>query len=146
METNVPYRSFRFSIHLDGVAPAGFSDCNGLQVDLDVQEYAEGGVNTHTLKFPTRAKQVNLILKRGIVDRSLWAWYQNLRNGTVERKSGSIRLRDPGTNDVVAEWRIREAFPCRWTGPELSAKQNSLAVEALELCHQGLEWTERGGV
>jgi phage tail-like protein len=50
-----------------------------------------------------------------------------------------VTIRDPAGVDVLAEWQFREAFPTKWQGPDLNATQNSVAVETLELCHQGLE-------
>ena len=136
---NDPFPAFRFEVRLDDLPVAGFSECTGLRLETDVQEYTEGGLNSTVRKFPTRTKQANIVLKRGIVDRVLWDWYFDLTQGIVDPKNGSILVRDPSGERVVMEWHIREAFPCKWSGPDLNATQNSVAVETLELCHQGLE-------
>jgi phage tail-like protein len=136
---NDPFLAFRFEIKLDDLSVGGFSECSGLQLQTEVQEYTEGGLNTHLLKFPGRTKQVNLTLKRGIVDRELWDWYYGLTQGQVRLRNGSVIVRDPSGGQVVMEWQFRRAFPCNWQGPELSATQSSVAVETLELCHEGLE-------
>jgi phage tail-like protein len=134
-----PFLAFRFEVKLDELAVAGFSDCAGLQLETEVQDYSEGGLNTHLLKFPTRTKQANIVLKRGIVDREMWDWYWQLTQGLVWLRSGTVSVRDPSGGQVVIEWQFRDAFPCKWLGPELNAAQNSVAIETLELCHRGLE-------
>ena len=134
-----PFVAFRFEVKFDDLPAVGFSDCTGLQLETEVQDYSEGGLNTHLRKFPTRTKQTNLVLKRGIVDRELWDWYWDLTQGIVKRRSGSVVVRDPSGSEAVMEWQFRDAFPCKWLGPELSATQNNVAVETLELCHDGLE-------
>lgn len=136
---NDPIPAFRFEISLGEDLPvAGFSEVGGLSVELEVQEYAEGGINTHMHKLPGRTKQANLTLKRGIVDRKMWDWFYDITLGKFKSRNGAIRLRDPSGGDVVMEWYIYDAFPVKWSGPELNATQNSVAVESLELAHQGL--------
>ena len=136
---NDPFPAFRFEVKLDDLPVAGFSEVSGLQVETEVQDYAEGGLNTHILKFPGRIKQSNLTLKRGIVDRELWNWFQDLIRGNVRLRGGSIVVRDPSGGQVLMEWQFQRAFPAKWVGPELSATQNSIAVETLELAHRGIE-------
>ncbi len=138
-DRNDPFVAFRFEVRIDDLPVAGFSNCTGLQLDTDVLDYAEGGLNTHILKFPGRTKQVNLVLKRGIIDRKLWDWYYDLTQGTVTFHNGSIVVRDPSGEQTVMEWQFTRAFPTKWVGPELNATQSSVAVETLELCHQGLK-------
>ena len=133
-----PIPAFRFRVTLDDMAPAGFSDCGGLQVETEVHDYAEGGVNTNLHHFPTRTKETRLTLKRGIVDRALWDWHDELVQGRVRRRNGTIAVFDTAGQRVVAEWQFRDAFPSRWIGPELAAGQSAVAVETLELAHQGL--------
>ncbi len=133
-----PFVAFRFEIRIDALPVGGFSECSGLQLETEVQDYAEGGFNQHLRKFPGRTKQTNLTLKRGIVDRELHDWYLNLVGGSVSLKSGSILVHDPSGGEVTIEWQFQRAFPCKWIGPDLNATQNNVAVETMEICHQGL--------
>lgn len=133
-----PFMAFRFEVSIDDLPVAGFSTCTGLQLETEVLDYAEGGLTTHLLKFPGRTKQVNLVLKRGIVDRKLWDWYFDLTQGTVTFHNGSIVVHDASGNEDVMEWKFTRAFPTKWVGPELNAMQSIIAVETLELCHEGL--------
>lgn len=134
-----PFFAFRFEVQLDDLAVGGFSECSGLSLETEVHDYAEGGLNTHLRKFATRTKQTNLVLKRGIVDRLLWEWYFALVQGTVDRRNGSVVVRDLAGSEDVLTWQFRRAFPVKWQGPELNAGQSAVAVETVELCHEGLE-------
>ena len=136
---NDPAPAFRFTIKFDNLPPGGFSDCTGLQMETEVQDFHEGGLNTHTWRFVTRSKQSNLILKRGIVNQLMWSWYQDIASGKMMFRNGTILVHDPsGSNDLI-EFQILQAFPVKWSGPDLSASQNNLAVETIEFAHQGLQ-------
>ncbi len=135
-----PFVAFRFDLLFDeDRSYGGFSECSGLNLETQVQDFLEGGCNDHVHKFPTRTVQTNVVLKRGIVDQKLWQWYFDLTQGNVVTRNLTILVNDPAGGDVVMEFRLRQAFPCKWTGPDLNASQSSLAVETMELCHQGLE-------
>jgi phage tail-like protein len=140
-QRNDPFLSFRFEIDLDNFVVSAFSECSGLQLETDVMDYAEGGLNTFVHKFPGRTKQVNIQLKRGIADRKIWDWYYDVTQGKVVFRNGSVRAFD-AAGSAVMEWRFLNAFPCKWIGPSLNAMQSSVAIETLELCHQGLQRTQ----
>jgi phage tail-like protein len=136
---NDPFLAFRFEVRFDNLSVAGFSECSGLQLEIEVQDHMEGGLNTFVRKFPGRTKQTNIQLKRGIVDREMWNWYYDLTQGRLTTRNGSIRIHDTSGAPVQAEWQFRDAFPSKWVGPDLNASQNNVAVETMEICHQGLE-------
>ena len=133
-----PVPSFRFTVTFEDLPPGGFSDCTGLQAETEVQEYAEGGLNTHTWRLPGRSKQSNVTLKRGLVNKVLWDWYDAIRTGRFKSRNASILVHDPSGSDDLIEFQLVDAFPVKWVGPELSASANNLAIETLELAHQGL--------
>lgn len=134
-----PFLAFRFEIRLDNLPLGGFSECTGLQLETEVKDYQEGGLNTYVRKFVTRTKQTNITLKRGIVDRQLWDWYWELVQGRIQRRTGTILVYDPSGQEVTMKWEFRQAFPCKCQGPDLNATQNNVALETFELCHEGLE-------
>ncbi len=136
---NDPFPAFRFTITFDDLPPGGFSECGGLQMETEVHDFAEGGLNTHTWKFATRSKQSNLTLKRGIVNKVLWDWHHDITIGKMKFRNGTIAVLDSSGVNRLMEFQILQAFPVKWVGPELNAGQNNLAVESLELAHQGLE-------
>jgi phage tail-like protein len=134
-----PFMAFRFEVRIDDLAVAGFSECGGIQLETELQDYAEGGLNTHLHKFASRTRQANISLKRGIADRVLWDWYYDITRGLIRRRNGSIRVRAEDGGQVLIEWQFQRAFPLKWVGPDLNALQNSVAIETFELCHEGLE-------
>lgn len=137
-DRNDPFLAFLFEVELDNFAVSAFSECSGLQLETDVMDYPEGGLNTYIRKFPGRTKQTNLQLKRGIVDRKIWDWYYDLTQGKLTLRNGSVRVFDADGETPTMEWQFQNAFPTKWIGPSLVAGQSNIAVEVLELCYQGL--------
>lgn len=146
-----PYRAFNFLITLvdsasSGSAPpqqsqpsGGFSECSGLDMSLDVEEYKEGGNNGRILRFPTRIKWSNLRLKRGVATSDdLWLWHFGFVQGQVVRRDGVVTLQDEQQNPVKT-WSFTRGLPVKWTGPSLNAAQNQIAIEELEIAHEGLK-------
>jgi phage tail-like protein len=134
-----PALSFRFEVRLIGLPPGGFAECSGLGLETEVAEYAEGGLNDRMHKFATRTKQSPLVLRKGIVDRALWDWFFDFSLGRAQFRDGTVIIRDEAGRGTAAEWRLSQAFPSKWTGPDLNATQSAVAVETLELTHSGLE-------
>ncbi|HMK56403.1 MAG TPA: phage tail protein [Dissulfurispiraceae bacterium] len=134
-----PYRGFRFRIEIDGIAVAHFSDVSGLQVETEIEPYEEGGVNDFVHQLPKRTKFQPVTLKRGITDAdTLWSWHQDVVIGKFKRKNGSIILLDEAGNDKW-RWNFSNAFPAKWTGPDLKADGNAVAFETIELVHNGIK-------
>ena len=136
---NDPYKRFNFLVEIDGVQVAGFSECSGLSTETDVIEYREGNERGGVRKLPGLTKYANIVLKRGFTrSRELWNWRKVVIDGGVERRSGAIVLL--GENHVpVARFQFREGWPAKWEGPSLNAKSSEVAIETLEIAHEGLE-------
>jgi phage tail-like protein len=136
---NDPYLSFRFNVEIEGLFVGAFSEVSGLQIEVETEEYKEGGVNDYVHKFPKMAKYQNLVLKKGITNSNdLWEWHQDVVKGIVKRRRVSIVLLD-STGNEKWRWGFEEAYPVKWTGPDLKADTNAVAVESLELCHNGIK-------
>jgi len=130
--------TYRFHIELDHLYVGGFSEASGLTVETEYEEYAEGGVNGFVHRFPSRIRHEPIVLKRGLtVSPILWEWFQKSLDGMVERKSGSIILLDENFEDWMI-WDFYDAFPVKWIGPTLDASRSEVAIEQLEIVHQGL--------
>ena len=133
-----PVGSFRFMVEIGHLQVGGFTEVSGLTVETEVFEYAEGGLNQFTYKFPTRTKYVPLVLKRGVtISTMLWEWFDECTQGKISRKDGTIVLYDT-RGKVMRRWHFFGAFPTKWVGPELNAASSDVAVEAIELTHHGL--------
>ena len=148
-----PYRAFNFLITLidststlsavvtsiQSAAQGGFSECSGLEMGMDIEEYKEGGNNGTVLRFPTRMKWTNLRLKRGMaVSQGLWLWHYGFSQGQVQRRDGLVILQDEQHNPVQT-WSFKRGLPVKWTGPAFNAAQNAIAIEEIEIAHEGLE-------
>jgi phage tail-like protein len=133
-----PYVSFRFRIEFDNVIAGGFSECSGLQVETEVEEHREGGLNEFSHKLPKGTKYGTITLKRGFLDATeLWDWNQNVIAGvTQQRKNLSIILLDSLGNDKL-RWDVRDALPVKWSSSEFKSDGNAVMVESLELVHHG---------
>ena len=137
---NDPFGRFNFRLEIEGVTQAGFSEVSGLSNETEVIEYREGGDKVNTArKLPGLTKYGNLVLKRGVTtDNSLWNWRKTVIDGAVERRSGSIILLDESRQEIL-RWNFFNGWPCKWEGPALKAKSNEVAIETLEIAHEGLE-------
>jgi len=133
-----PYPAYIFYVEIGGIAQASFTECTGLDIQIEVLEYAEGGLNTYVHRLPGRTKYADLTLKHGTAGPGeLWVWYQQVCQGTIERKDLSVVLYDPSGGEV-RRWNFTGAYPVRWTGPELSAGEYKVAIDTLVIAHQGL--------
>lgn len=124
---------------LPEVAAGAFQEAKGLGGNLEVTTYPEGGVNDFVHQLPLRHSWTNITLKQGFVrDPILWQWYQiGLSQSLGARRDGSIILLDHHGERVMA-WEFRGGLAAKWAGPELSAMENGVVVESLEIAHQGL--------
>jgi phage tail-like protein len=137
-----PYQAYNFLIEIEGILAGGFSECTGLQVETEVFPYREGGLNEYEHQFAGPTKYPPLILKHGLTQIfGLWSWHQEITQGLalgqIPRKNGTIYLLDQKRIPVIW-WDFKEAFPVKWTGPELRANASGVAFESIELRHRGL--------
>lgn len=134
-----PYRSFNFLVEIDGITRAGFRECSAPDTSTDPIDYREGNEHLTTRKLPGLVKYTNITLKWGMTDdHELWDWRKKAMEGKVERKNGSIILLDDAGNEKV-RWNFRNAWPTKWTGPTFNATGNDIAIETLEIVHEGVD-------
>lgn len=136
---NDPAPAFGFLVEIDGITVAGFSECSGLSSETDVIEYREGNERALTVrKLPGLTSYSPVVLKRGVTtNRELWDWRQTVIDGQLVRRAVAITLLGE-TGAPVARWTLREAWISKWEGPHLRARSSDVAVETLELVHEGL--------
>ena len=134
-----PFLTFNFAVEIQGLVVGGFNEVSGLQAEIEVQDYREGGVNEYIHKRAGPARYPsNLTLKRGMTDTTvLWSWYCDVMQGKVDRKNLSVVLMD-STGQEKKRWNFLKAYPVKWVGPGLRATASEVAVETLELVHDGL--------
>lgn len=136
---NDPFRSFNFSLEIDNIPSGAFSECSGLTADRDAIDYREGtDMQPNVRKLPGLSKFTNLTLKRGYtVDRSLWDWYANIYNGVADRRNVTITLMNE-QRQAVLRWHVENAWINKIEGPSFKASGNEVAIESVELVHEGL--------
>jgi phage tail-like protein len=135
-----PFTCGNFRVEIQGITSASFSEVSGLEASIDVVDYRAGDSKLNTdQKLPGLYKVPDVTLKRGLTrDLSLWNWIKSAMDGNVIRTGVTITLLDQGDNPVLV-WRLRNAWPRKWTGPALVAHSSDVAIESLELCHEGLD-------
>jgi phage tail-like protein len=135
-----PYRNFNFLVELDGIAQASFTECSGLGATTEVIETREGGDNTTVRKLPGKTTYTDISLKWGLTDsKELWKWRQQVIDGSVARKNGSIVVYDLSNKTEIARWNFVNAWPTKWEGPAFNAKGTDIAIDTLVLAHEGIE-------
>ena len=136
-----PFKSFRFRVEIDGVVAATFKSVSGLAAEAEVIEYRELG-GSQSLKLPGRIRYPNVSLRRGLTTSpDLWNWWETVRDGTLQRRTVLIELLDD-SGQTVLRWSLQEAWPVKWELSELDASKNEIAIETLEIAHEGLELVE----
>jgi len=121
------------------VAAGEFAEVKGLGAELEVMPYPEGGVNDSVHQLPVRHSWGRITLSRGVVrDPGLWSWYQSgLSQSLGARRDGAIVLLTPAGGPAMA-WIFRAGLAAAWTGPDLSGLGDAIAIESLQIAHEGL--------
>lgn len=134
-----PLPAFHFQVDWGG-SNLGFSEISGLGIDQQVIEYRDGlSPEYSTIKMPGIRKYGNITMKRGIIkgDNEFWQWLNTISLNTVGRRDMSIKLLDEEHNPVMV-WTVRNAWPVKITSPTLKSDSNEVAIETLEIAHEGI--------
>ena len=132
------YGRFRFKVEIDGLEAGGFSEVTGFDASIDVMEYREGDMVQTPMKMPGLKKYGNITLRKGLADTTvLYDWITAGIEGEVERKTITITLLDQ-TESPVASWQVLNAWPVKYTGPDFNATSSEVAIETLEVAHEGM--------
>jgi phage tail-like protein len=135
-----PLPKFHFRVEWGGTR-IGFTEVSGLNVTQDVIEYRDGATPEYSkVKMPGMRKFDNLTLKRGLFqgDNEFFNWLKTTALNTVERRDLTISLLNEAHEPVVV-WKVRNAFPIKLQSTDLKADDNGVAIETLELAHEGFE-------
>jgi phage tail-like protein len=136
-----PHGNINFLVEIDGITRAAFQEASGFDSSIDITEHREGGDNVTVRKLPGLTRYSNVTLKWGVTDDAeLHKWHLQWVKGDPEakRKNGSIVLLDRQGNEKV-RWNFFNAWPAKWTGPSFNAEGKEVAIETLELAHEGIE-------
>jgi phage tail-like protein len=140
-----PYAGYSFLMTVNGVSDDGsataasFSEITLGAVTAAVITYRNGSEPPTPRKHRGLIEYENLTCKRGITgDLNFWNWMLAGITGQVQRADGSIVLRDENQTEVM-RWNFRRAWPCKFTGPGLNAANSEIAIDTMEICHEGIE-------
>lgn len=134
-----PFFNYNFLVELDGITRGTFQEVSGLDATTEPIEYREGGQNTTVRKLPGLTKYGNIVLKRGVTsDTELYDWHRQTVLGSIDRRNGSIIVLDRQGGEV-ARWNFRDAWPTKYDIPDFNATGNEVAIETLEIVHEGVE-------
>ena len=126
-----------FELDIQGQSVGYFTEVTGLSAEVETLTYSEGGMNEFQHKLPTRVKYPNLVLKRGMTTKAdLQKWFQK-SNTKADRTGIRLSMLDQ-TGTRIRTWSFVNAFPIKWTGPNFNAAQSALAVEQIEIAHEGM--------
>ncbi|MBT8183936.1 MAG: phage tail protein [Eudoraea sp.] len=142
MET-YPLTKFHFQVEWGG-SKIGFTEVTGLDIQVEPIEYREGSSpEFHKIKMPGMQKFSNITLKRGSFqgDQEFFDWIQSINLSEVERRDINISLLDE-THEPVMAWAVKNAFPIKVQASDFKSDGNEVAVETLELAHEGLRIME----
>jgi phage tail-like protein len=142
----LPYAQFNFLIDLgtgqtDG-PEAGFQECSGISMTVDVIEYRNGNDKENSpRKLTGLAKVGDVTLKRGIIGSlSLYKWIDQIRNGDqAARRTVTIQLQNEDRTAIVMTWKLLRARIVKHTSGPLNAKGTDVAIEELTLAYERLE-------
>jgi phage tail-like protein len=153
-----PYRGYNFSVSLTDSTSAlsiafslsssppigSFSECSGLEKTLQTEDYPEGGNNGRVRRFPSRVTWSNIRLRRGVTGNDqLWLWHDGFVQGAGKRRDGVITLLDEQQNPVKV-WRFERGLPVKCVAPSFNANQSAVAIEELEIGHEGIRLLKSG--
>ncbi len=148
MAINYPYRVFRYQVETEGISRAGFSEVSGMSTTVDAVEYREGDDLRNTpRKLPGLTKFGNVTLRWGVTEDGSfldWLFSVSPTNSVgptgIKRYNVTITLYDD-TGAPGPKWHLINAWPVGYTVPDLNGMGGEVAIQSLELCHEGLEAT-----
>jgi phage tail-like protein len=127
--------------------PIGFAEVSGINSELEIEEYREGGRNFEPHRFPRWGRYANLVFRRGVTDDLfVWSWWADVishsytlsQNPVPSPRRNGVIVLEGFDHKAVAGWFFANALPERLVGPGLNARSNEIAIETLELSHEGL--------
>lgn len=138
-QTVWPMPKFHFQVKWDSNEVA-FQEVSGLDVENQPIEYRAGNNPVFsTVKMPGLMKQGNITMKKGVFvkDNAFWDWFSQIKMNTIKRIPLTISLLDENAAPTMV-WKVTNAFPVKITGTDLKSEGNEVAVETIEIAHEGI--------
>ncbi|MCQ8180970.1 phage tail protein [Methylomonas sp. SURF-1] len=135
------YRNYNFILDWGGQNGAYFTEIDGLSIDVETIDYREGGGAPAVRKLEGRVAYGNVVLRWGVSEnKDVWNWLMQSTRGKADRREISIILLKPyGQAEEATRWNLHNAWPCKWKGARLESLGQGVAIQTLEIAHEGLE-------
>ncbi len=145
MPTEELFGGYNFLLEIQGVINdnkvivGGFKSVSGMDSETEIIEFKQGN-DTVVRKKPGRTTYNNIVLERGYTaSDDLFTWRENIENGKIDRRAGSIIILDQDGQSEVARYNFYEAWPCKWNVPDLDSDSSAMAIEKIELAVEKVE-------
>jgi phage tail-like protein len=134
-----PLPKFYFQVKWNSTVMS-FQEISGLDTEAQPIEYRHGdSPQFSVIKMPGIKKTGNVTMKKGVFksDNAYWNWFNQIKMNTIKRVPVTISLLDEGGKATMV-WTLANAWPTKITGTDLKADGNEVAVETIEIAHEGL--------
>ncbi|MBE2198355.1 MAG: phage tail protein [Anaerolinea sp.] len=139
--------TFRFVVDIANLPQAVFTECTLPVIEWDITEIKEGGLNGYVHQLPGRRKTTRITLKNGLGTSALLDWYIDALDENFKRRKVTIKLLNAKEKlqKPIMTWDIEDAYPIKWTGPQLNSGENTIAIQTLELACNRVSLTRHTG-
>ena len=145
MPTEELFGAYHFLLEIQGVVNdtrvivGGFKSVSGMDSETEIVEFKQGNDKV-VRKKPGRTTYSNIVLERGYTATDdLWNWRKNIKDGQIDRRSGSVIILDQDGETEVARYNFFEAWPCKWYVPDMDSDTSGMAIEKLEIAVEKVE-------
>lgn len=135
-----PLPAFYFKVEIGSLGEIAFKEVSGLDAEAQIIEYRHGNSPVFsTIKMPGIKKYSNVQLKKGVFvkDNKIFDWFNSIKLNTIQREAVTISLLDEAGAPTMV-WKLTNAWPTKVTGVSLKSDGNEVAVEQLDMAHEGL--------
>lgn len=153
-----PFTGFNFSVEINvplignKLCSAAFSDCDGLDMTMDVKTIREGGNNTQQIRLIGPVNYGTVTLKRGMTDSfDLWDWFDAQQHGTAQQLRSDLRgdaeivLLAADHETELVRFVLKKCLLVKLKAPTLNAKDGVIAVEEMQLVFESMTLERPGG-
>lgn len=140
-----PFTAFNFAVEIDvpdvakQVCKAAFSECDGLEMTMDVKTIREGGNNGQQIRLTGPLSYGTLTLKRGMTSNfDLWDWFSAMLTRPNLRAEADVIIFAADGATERARFLLKRCIPIKLKAPALNAKDGAIAIEELQLAYESL--------
>ena len=140
-----PFTAFNFSVEIrvpdisTKICEAAFSECDGLEMTMEVKTIREGGNNGEQIRLTGPVSYGQLTLKRGMTGSfDLWDWFNAMQTNVGLRADAEVALLAEDGQTERARFILKRCLPTKLKAPVLNAKDGIIAIEELQLVYESL--------